>query len=224
MSAKLAPVLVAVALCTALSTAACSRAPQPGRPVPAAKPTGAALRTTDWVVTGGRVSVLVRNVGNSPIGSARAVISGRDRHGNVVASISGAQCCTVTGLVPGASAGIYADLGVAAQRVTTVAVHWTAADAAMSAPLSVQVADVGMRTGRGHTVVTASLTSSSAGAVRAQAILRSGSGGLVAVLSAAPACLDADSSRPVSMRVGQVLPPGTVVGSITAYPAADAGC
>jgi hypothetical protein len=224
MSAKLAPVLVAVALCTALSTTACSRAPQPVRPLPAAHTTGAALRTTGWVVTGGRVSVLVRNVGNSPIGSARAVISGRDRHGNVVASISGAQCCTVTGLVPGAVAGVYADLGAAAQRVTAVAVHWTAADAAMGAPVSVQVADVGMRTGQGRTVVSASLTSSAPGAVRAQAVLRSSNGALVAVLSALPTCLAAGRSRPLTMQVAQVLPPGTVVGSITAYPAPDAGC
>jgi hypothetical protein len=224
MSAKLAPALVAVALCTALATASCSRAPHAAQPVPAAQTAVPALRTTGWVVTGGRVSVLVRNVGNSAIGSARAVISGRDRHGNVVATISGAQCCTVTGLVPGATAGIYADLGQAAQRVSALSVHWTAADPAMSPPLTVQVADVGMRAGRDQTVVTVSLTSPTARAVRTQAILRSATGALVAVLTGRPTCLAAGRHQPASMRVAQVLPPGTVVQSITTYPVADAAC
>jgi hypothetical protein len=177
-----------------------------------------------WVVTGGRISVLVRNVGNSPIGSARAVISGRDRHGNVVASISGAQCCTVMGLVPGASTGIYADLGLAAQRVSAVSVHWAPLSSAMTPPVSIRVADVGMRIGQGRTVVAAALTSATAVAVRPQAILRSGDGSLVAVVIGVPTCLSAGHARPTTMQVNQLLPPGTVVASVAVSPAPDGAC
>jgi hypothetical protein len=227
MSCRSRPILAAVLLSAALTTAGCGHSPGTGtdvRPVAAPSPT---LRVAAWAVTGGRLSVLVRNAGMQVISGARAVITARDARGNSVATMSGTQCCTVAGLVPGAESGVYADLGAPAQRVASVGIGWARiASTTPSGPLGLDIADVSLQTGGKATIVGASVTmrGSPAAAVSGQAVLRDGQGALVAVLSGPGVCLQPNQPQPIRLRLDHALPAGTVVESVTAYPTPGRRC
>ncbi|HZZ95552.1 MAG TPA: hypothetical protein VFE19_00950 [Jatrophihabitantaceae bacterium] len=194
------------------------------RRVAAVRPT---LRVAAWVVTGGRLSVLVGNDGPQLVNGARAVLTARDSRGNTVATLSGGQCCTVSGLVPGAQSGVYADLGAPAQRVTSVAVSWASIAATPPpGPLTLDIADVSLQTGGKATIVGASLTlhGPAAAGVSGQAILRDAQGKLVAVVSGPGVCLQPGQAQPIRLRLDDRVPAGTVIGSVTGYPMPGGRC
>ncbi len=227
MSCKSLPVVAAILLCAAASSAGCGRSSGTNADVHPVAATDPTLRVAAWAVTGGRLSVLVRNDGAQVVSGARAVLTARDSRGNTVATMSGAQCCTVSGLVPGAQSGVYADLGAPAQRVARIAVRWARiASTAPPGPLTLDIADVSLQTGRGATIVGARVTlrGPAATAVSGQAVLRDTHGALVAVVSGPGVCLKPDVAQPIRLQLDDRVPAGTVVGSLTGYPTPDGRC
>ena len=234
MTRRSAPALLAVAMFAPLLMAGCSNSSGTADlgPVGRVARTDVGLRTAGWGVAGGRLSVIVRNDGTEWVRTARAVLTARDRHGNAVATVSGASpCCGIAQLAPGATVGLYADLGPAVGRVTAVTVRYTevalARSPAASAP-TVTVSDVALQTGGATTIVTARLTASGAPAstesVRGQAVLTTGRGRIVAVLSQRSACLAPGAARAVRLELPGRVPAGTMVQSVSTSPLADGSC
>jgi hypothetical protein len=235
MTRRATPVVLAVTLLAAVSATGCghsSRTPDLGS-VGRLPDRAAGLRTLGWGVAAGRVSVVVRNDGAQIVRSARAVITARDAHGNAVATTSGPlECCGISRLAPGATSGLYADLGVGVRRITAVTVRYAEialADPGASADTALPtVADVGVQTGGATTDVTARLTvaggPATGGPVRAQALLTNAGGRIVAVLSRRVACLGPGRPQVVRMSLSGSVPPGTLVSSVTAAPVAGRAC
>jgi hypothetical protein len=235
MTRKCAPALLAVAFFAAASLTGCghsSRGPDLS-PVGRVSAPDAGLRTAGWGVSGGRLSILVRNDGTQLVRSARAVITARDRHGNAVATTSGSiRCCGIVQLAPGATSGLYAELGAAVRRVTAVTVRYAevtlASPPRAAAPPPVTVADVALQTGGATTVVTARLTASgmpgTGESVRGQAVLTDAGGRVVAVLSQRVACLVPGRARAVRLVLPGPVPAGTVVSSVTTSPGGGGAC
>lgn len=235
MTSKHAPALVVAALVAVTSMSGCSPSSPGGGfgPVSRLAAPDAGLRTAGWGVTGGRLSILVRNDGPQLVRRARAVITARDTRGNAVATTSGSiQCCGISHLAPGATSGLYTELGAASQRVTGVTVRYVGVAlvplAATPAAVTVTVADVGMQTGGATTVVTARLTAAGVPAatesVRAQAVLTGAGGRIVAVLSERVACLAPGRARVSRLELPTSVPAGTIVTSVTTSPISGGSC
>lgn len=210
-----AGVLVLAALAGCSSVPGSGSVPDRARAAPLA-------RVTAWAVTGGVLSVLVRNPGPRTIASARAVITARDRHGNAVATVSGpatAACCAVADVPAGRSYGLATDLGAAAVRVRSVSVRYV--DLVTASPVSdaaaVEVGEVALQTDTASTVVRASLMPGVSGLVRTQAVLTGAAGRLVAVVAGPARCLTAGARQQVVLAFDHRVPAGTVVGSIEVF-------
>ncbi len=83
------------------------------------------LKVDEWGYTAdGLLSVIVSNVGDATVRSARAIISGQDAYGNLVAAGTaqagtqlGVRCCTIIALAPGQQYGLYLNIGTRISRV-----------------------------------------------------------------------------------------------------------
>jgi hypothetical protein len=186
-----------------------------------------ALHVSGWGVVDGLLSVLVENTGTTQIASAHTVITALDTHGAIIATVSGADgslCCTIIGLQPHATFGIYADFGPAVTRTASVTVNYSAvqtrpaSDGAQAS--SITASDPQLASVSGVTVVRARLgASASAGPyVAVQATLRSPDGRLVAVISGRFYCLFPGNGLGVTLQLFHPVPAGTVVQQVNAFP------
>jgi hypothetical protein len=232
MTRRSVPMMAAATLCAAILLSGCGHS-SPGPKIGAVGRVAASvpqLRTVTWGVTGGRLSIIVRNASSQLVRSARAVITAKDAHGNSVATTSGppaSGCCGIAQLAPGVEAGIYADLGAAIRRVAAVTVRYT--DVAMAQPAPqppVSIADVSLQTGGDATIVTATMTLSGTipESVSGQAVLTDAQGGIVAVLSQRFPCLRPGHARAARLRLDGPVPAGTIVASVWTFPTSDGSC
>jgi hypothetical protein len=174
-------------------------------------------------VNDGLLSVLVQNVGPAEIRSARVFITARDRFGAIVASNSstpGALCCTVLGLAPNATFGLYDDLGAAARRTSSVEVDY--ADLSLDpqgVPPTITATQPQLAAGQGVTIVRTSLSAASGAGpyVAVQATLRNPAGRLVAVVSGRFYCVFPGRNLGVTLQLFHAVPAGTQVGEVAAY-------
>jgi hypothetical protein len=216
-------------MCATISLCGCSHSSRESD-IGAAAASAPALHTTGWGVAGGRVSVVVRNESTHLVRHARAVITARDAHGNSVATTSSSSasgCCGIAHLAPGASAGLFAELGVTVRRVARVSIRYV--DVALAPPIlqpAVAVADVSLQTGGAATIVALrmTLTGSATESVSGQALLTDARGRIVAVLSSRFSCLTPGAARPVRLRLDERVPAGTIVASVWTFPVPDGSC
>lgn len=181
------------------------------------------LRVTEWGVNDGMLSVLVKNTGRDEIESAHAVITARDANGTIIASVSGASgalCCTVVGVQPDGSFGLYADFGAGVSRTASVAVDYD--QVAMRAPAAhvtpISASHPRLQNESGQTIVHVDLSApESVGPyVAVQAVLQDPGGRLVAVVSGRFYCLFPGSRLGVTLQLFHPVAAGTVVRAVSA--------
>ncbi|MEQ4524061.1 hypothetical protein [Nocardioides kribbensis] len=188
------------------------------------------LTTSEWAVTDGLLSVLVRNEEDRTLRTAEVTLEAFDRDGvslgtwSASAMVGQDACCTVTDLAPGEIYGLYFPVGVDVGEVAAVDLDYR--DVAWQPAATDQDSSTASATGlasdlnASRTVVNADLTVGSADIPQAlvQAILRGVDGQLVAVVTGVWTCLTAFEVRPIEMQLFQGVPEGTVVDSITVRP------
>jgi hypothetical protein len=183
------------------------------------------IDVVEWATDDGLLFVNLVNHSGYEIRSARAVITGRDASGTVVASVSGppsSRCCTILGLPPGGQFGVYAEVGPSVSRIVDVRVEY--ADLALivppANPATVHVSKPVLDAGNGPAVVTVGLTAHGAvGAyITGLAYLTDPGGALVAIISGRFYCFADGVSRVVHMQLFHRVPVGTRVRLVIAYP------
>jgi hypothetical protein len=190
---------------------------------PAPRSATSPFRVGEWGVNDGMLSVLVENTGRDEITSAHAIITARDANGTIIASVSGASgalCCTIVGLQPRHSFGLYADFGPGVTRTASVAVDYTEVTTrapAAHAP-SVTASRARLQSASGQTLVHVDLSApASVGPyVAVQAVLQDPSGKLVAVISGRFYCLFPGSRLGATLQLFHPVAAGTVVRAVTA--------
>lgn len=219
------------AICAAGLLAGCSGSAESSAPVATGSlapshPYG--LRVTDWAVNDGLLSVVVHNDSNDTIRSARALITAKDAHGNIIASYSSPlseKCCTVIELPPGRSFGLYADLGPSAARTSGVSVNWLDVSLERDGNTSPRVAvkNISLTTGAGTATVQATFTLQGSGGpyVAGQAFLTDSSGKFVSLISGRFYCFVPGQSRTVRMVLFHPVPAGTRVQRVVGFPLAE---
>lgn len=188
------------------------------------------LKVEAWGATSdGLLSVVVANVGNATVRSARAIISGRDKFGNVVASVSapagtalGTRCCTIIGLSPGKTYGLYSDLGTRLRRVTSVSVQYTSirtdVDNVNSPVLWMRNPSLRRTENQADVAVTVKMAKQVGPYISVQALLKAPDNKFLGVISSAFYCLKASSERRIKLQFFHPVPPGTTVDSVLSYP------
>jgi hypothetical protein len=201
---------------TAGSSGAPTSSPAPMPPAP--------LRVVRWGANDGMVSVVVQNLTSEEIRSAHAVITARDSRGSIIASVSGAQgslCCTIVGLLPHRTFGLFADFGPGVARIARVSVDLSQVSvAARPMPGRITASAWQLHRQDGLTLLDLSLASRSAFGpyVAVQAVLTDHSGKrMVAVVSGRFYCLFPGARLRVTMQLFHSVPAGTVVRHVSVF-------
>lgn len=189
------------------------------------------LKVDAWGATkDGLISVIVSNVGDATVRSARAIIAAKDKFGNVVAAISappgtalGTRCCTIIGLAPGHRYGIYSDIGTRLSRVKSVSVQYASVRTERSSVTSpVKSMTHATLKRRGSTQVDVYVTVNMAKKVgpyiTVQAFLDGPDKKFLGVISSGFYCLEANTSRRIKLQFFHPVPAGTSVESVLSYP------
>lgn len=188
------------------------------------------LKVDAWGVTSdGLLSVVVSNVGDATIRSARAIISGRDKFGNVVASVSapagtalGTRCCTIIGLAPGRTYGLYSDIGTKLRRVKSVSVQYTSVrtgiDNVKSPVLWMRNPSIHRGENQADVYVTVKMAKRVGPYITVQALLKAPDNTFLGVISSSFYCLKANTERRIELQFFHPVPVGTSVDSVLSYP------
>ena len=200
------------------------------------------LETTEWSVTDGLVSVIVRNDSGRDLRSAEVTMTARDANGEVLGTYGASSmggdsaCCTVQALEPGEEFGLYFAVGEGSDRINDVELTYSRlawAQQPSSSPTPDGAAperpDVRARATdfviqQQQTVVRATVEVGDEDIPRAlvQAVLRGRSGKLIAVVTGRWSCFEADTTRRIRMELFQPVPLGTGVDSVSIRPLTDA--
>jgi hypothetical protein len=185
-----------------------------------ASPT-ALVKVVSWGVADGLLSVIVENTSGSVISSARAIITARDAEGSIVSSSSGpidVRCCTLFGVPPGGRYGVYASVGPAASRVSSVQVTLVAPELAKGAAPKITATGAKLVARQPVVEVEATLdgTPGSGPYVAVQALLADPSG-FIAVMSGRYYCIHPGTPLHVRLHLWHVVPAGTRVQEVLAY-------
>jgi hypothetical protein len=188
------------------------------------------LQVDKWGYTAdGLLSVIVSNVGDATVRSARAIISATDAFGNVVAAVSaqagtalGVRCCTIIGLSPGREYGLYSNVGTRISRVKDVSVQYTSVrtDVANVASPVESMSDASLRTGdKGATVyVTVKMSSRVGPYITVEAVLIGPDKKFLGIISGGFYCLAANTKRTIKLQFFHPVPKGTTVDSVVSFP------
>lgn len=243
--------LACVAVAVAIGSSGCSdlRAQLEGAEVVspsldssyAAVPT--VLETSEWSVTDGLVSVIVRNDSDRDLRTAEVTMTARDDNGEVLGTYGASSmggdsaCCTVQALAPGEEFGLYFAVGEGSERIDDVELtysrlSWAQEPSDSPAPDGAEGPerpDVRARATdfviqQQQTVVRATVEVGDEDIPRAlvQAVLRGRSGKLIAVVTGRWSCFEADTTRRIRMELFQPVPLGTGVDSVSIRPLTDA--
>ncbi|MCD4526280.1 hypothetical protein [Nocardioides sp. cx-173] len=185
------------------------------------------LVTESWGTVDGLLSVLVRNPSRRTLRYAAATVTARDASGVSVASSRGEaeprDCCVVTDLPPGATFGLYVDVGTDVESVQDVEVAfrdvaWRAPSPTKPPPM--EATAIRLAAGASGAVVLADVATPGGAVDEAvlQAHLVDAHGEFLAVVSGRWACFAAGGSRRIEMQLFHPVPPGTEVASVLAYP------
>lgn len=194
--------------------------------------TASPLKVVSWGETSGQLAVVVRNTTTWPISRMRVRITARNASGAILTSTIGTPrdvCCTVLGLPPGRSFGLFAELDPAVARDTaSVEVEPVSPSGPPSRKVrgkagsaSVTVGKAALDRYRRDTVVTVGLTARGrglSGYLAAQALLTDASGRVVQVVSGRFYCFGPGSSRQVRLHLFHAVPSGLRLGRVMAYP------
>jgi hypothetical protein len=210
---------------TGAGTGADTVGPAATTSAPVPTPRATPLRVVRWGVNDEMLSVLVENMTAVEIRSAHVVITARDAHGVIIASVSGppgALCCTIIGLRPHATFGLFADFGPGVVRTAHVSVDYSQVSVAarIGGGRPISASHLRLRRSDGQTLVDAYLGSAvSLGPyVAVQAVLTDHNGTkLVAVISGRFYCLFPGHRLNITMQLFHPVPPGTVVQRVTAF-------
>jgi hypothetical protein len=173
--------------------------------------------------------VVVSNVGDATVRSARAIISAEDAFGNVVAAVSaqagtalGVRCCTIIGLAPGQRYGLYSNVGTRISRVKSVSVQYTAArtDASnvTSPVLSMSHASLHSDGKQANVYVTVQMSKQVGPYITVQAVLAGPDKKFVGVISGGFYCLAANTKRTIKLQFFHPVPAGSTVDSVVSFP------
>lgn len=183
------------------------------------------LKVVSWGQSSGQLAVVVRNQSPRLIQQMRVRITAVDRSNATVLSTTGTArdvCCTIVGLPPGASFGLFAELDrpawdIAGVRVAPVS---TSAGTVRTSPRI--VADrAEIQRYADDTVVTAHLTARGgrlSGYVAAQAFLAGRDGRVSQVISGRFYCFGPGRSREVRLHLFHAVPDDLRLIGVVAYP------
>jgi hypothetical protein len=213
---------------TSASAPTTSTAPLPGVPVGSDPQTR--LQVDKWGFTAdGLLSVIVSNVGDATVRSARAIISAEDAYGNVVAAVSaqagtplGVRCCTIIGLSPGQRYGLYSNVGTRISRVKSVSVQYTSVrtdvDNVTSPVLSMSDASLHTDGKRANVYVTVQMSQHVGPYITVQAVLVDPDKKFLGVISGGFYCLAANTKRTIKLQFFHPVPTGSTVDSVVSFP------
>ncbi|MBM9459503.1 hypothetical protein JK386_06280 [Nocardioides sp. zg-536] len=185
----------------------------------------AALEVVRWGGHGDQLAVEVRNASDRTVLRAELQVVALDARGapvGVASAHPATTCCTVLGLPPGASYGVFADLDVPVEDVAQVRVRYLQVRFADTEPTPARltVSETRLRRLPGDTEVRAVLraTGDVRGFVVGQALLEDATGRLVGVISGRFYCFADRSRRSVRMQLLRPVPARTRVDRVLAYP------
>jgi hypothetical protein len=211
---------------TSMSTS--TTPPPPG--VAVGKNPSTRLKVDTWGATSdGLLSVIVSNVGDATVRSARALISAKDQFGNVVAAVTappgtwlGTRCCTIIGLAPGHRYGLYLDIGTRIKRVKRVDVEYsevrTDEKPVPSPVLQMRHATLHPGAKLGTVSVTVKMAAHVGPYITVQALLNGPGGKFLGVISGGFYCLKANTQRTINLQFFHPVPAGSSVDSVISFP------
>jgi hypothetical protein len=189
------------------------------------------LKVDTWGYTAdGLLSVIVSNVGDATVRTARAIISATDAYGNLVASVSapqgtalGTRCCTIIGLAPGQRYGLYSDVGTRMPRVKAVSVQYTSVRTDNGENVASPVASISrpsLQIKGSQTTVFVTLTMSKVAGpyITVQALLNGPHNEFLGVISGGFYCLPANTKRSIKLQFFHPVPAGSTVDSVVSFP------
>ena len=188
------------------------------------------LQVDDWGYTAdGLLSVIVKNVGDATVRSARAIITATDAYGNVVATGTaqagtqlGVRCCTIIALSPGRRYGLYLNVGTRIPRVRSVSVQYTEvrtnATNVASPVASMSGASLHTDGKRANVYVTVQMSDHVGPYITVQALLADPKGKFLGVISGGFYCLAAKTKRTIKLQFFHPVPAGSTVDSVVSFP------
>lgn len=188
------------------------------------------LQVDQWGYTAdGLISVIVSNVGDATVRSARAIISATDAYGNLVAAVSapqgtalGTRCCTIIGLAPGQRYGLYSDFGTLLPRVKHVSVQYTSVrtDPNNVASPVASMNNPSLKTDGKHATasVTVTMAEHTGPYVTVQALLNGPDKKFLGVISSGFYCIAPSTKRTIKLQFFHPVPRGSSIESVVAFP------
>lgn len=182
------------------------------------------LDVVSWGAASGQLAVVVRNDSPRHIERLRVRITARNGANDVVLSTTGSPrdvCCTVVGLRPGGTSGLFAEIDPGLTDIATVEVAPVAARTSSQPPVEhVSVNDPRLHRYAGDTVVTARLTARGdlSGYVAVQALLVDPDGEVAQVISGRFYCFETGQPRDIRLRLFHAVPGDLRLGRILAQP------
>lgn len=188
---------------------------------PSAGPTKAAApepTLIDWGINGQMLSTVIRNDSPELIRSARVKVSVYDEDGHLLLSSLGStrsKCCTVLGLPPGKTFGLFLTSSLQPDRIGRVEVEYTDLDAvpwsAVKNPPKLQAHSGRLTLTADDAIVDAivKVDNPRSPYLAAQAFLVDQNGHLTAVISGRFYCYANGTSRHIRMRLTHPAPAGT---------------
>jgi len=195
-------------------------------PTPTPVEPDAALEVVDWGGSRGQLGVVVRNTGTHTITEADVTILGLDAAGGAITVSRSSRtdpCCSIVGLPPGGSYGLFADLDRPLGDLADVRVELdrveTAAPPRDPSAEAVDIRLLDFEQPRGDAVAVAAVrTRGDVGPyLVGQAILENPAGRLVGVISGRFYCYRDGRRARVRMELLRPAPPRTRVRSVLAY-------
>ncbi|WP_435768489.1 hypothetical protein [Nocardioides sp. SYSU DS0651] len=180
------------------------------------------LEVVSWGRASGQLAVEVRNRSTEVIEELRVRITALDESGATVVSTTGSErdvCCTVVGLPPGRSFGLFAELGPSARDVAAVEVEPVSAEPAERAVPRVAVRRPRLERRADDTVVVARLAARGRAPVRYVAVqaFLAGPDGRVSQVISGRFCLGADRTGEVRLHLFHPVPRSLRLDRVVAY-------